>query len=63
MARSPLIAVQVRPGVVLRMTPEEAARYGFEPAHNKAIKPKAVKKAGKKTTKTREVADEPGDDS
>ena len=61
MARSPLIAVQVRPGVILRMTPEEADRYGYEPAHNKAIKPKAVKKAAKK--KTVEVADEPGDDS
>lgn len=64
MQSSTLIAVQIRPGVFLRMRPEEAARYGYEPAANKAIIPAAVKKAAKKTKKqTEEMSDEPGDDS
>lgn len=64
MTRSQLIAVQIRPGVFLRLRPEEAARYGYEPASNKAAAPKAVKKAAKRPAKkTEEVTDEPGDDS
>lgn len=64
MTRSPLVSVQIRPGVILRMRADEAARFGYEPAENKAITPAAVKKAAKRTKKkTEEVTDEPGDDS
>ena len=64
METSTLIAVQIRPGVFLRMRPEEAARYGYEPVANKAAAPAAVKKAAKRTKKkTEEVTDEPADDS
>ena len=64
METSTLIAVQIRPGVFVRMRPQEAARYGYEPASNKAGAPAAVKKAAKRTKKkTEEVTDEPGDDS
>lgn len=64
MESSTLITVQVRPGVFVRMRAQEAARYGYKPAANKAIAPAAVKKAAKRTKKkTEEVTDEPGDDS
>jgi hypothetical protein len=45
-----LISVEVRPGLLLRMRPEEAARFGYgeTPAKHKSARPaarKAVKKA------------------